>query len=206
LANDKTVCSGRGICSAPDTCIDCSGGYIGDQCETLTCFGKHVDDPLVCSGRGKCTSANNCVCNILQTAYRVVSPYSGDQCENVQCYEKWSNSTTVCHGFGSCDSYNNCTCNEGYTGLQCQFDSNSWIWDKEGSSNDEHIGRAYFGFVATISFVFGSLWFVFCLLVAVGYLVWRWYVSNRGKESQALIRDQNPWPAATDLDHDEITE
>ncbi|KAL9651536.1 hypothetical protein ABK040_001482 [Willaertia magna] len=114
--NDQQVCSGKGICNAPNVC-QCQMYYYGPICNVTQCYGTFSNDSSVCSGNGVCTGYNNCVCSgILFVAV---------DCSNTNtattCYGKNSNDASVCSGKGVCSSNNNCTCNDGYLGSECQY-------------------------------------------------------------------------------------
>ena len=64
-ADDSSVCSGDGTCSAIDTCT-CDIGFTGSLCASVahTCDSIYANDPAVCSGHGTCVSTNTCTCDI----------------------------------------------------------------------------------------------------------------------------------------------
>jgi alpha-tubulin suppressor-like RCC1 family protein len=63
LSTEPIVCSGKGICSANDTC-SCNEGYLGNKCQVTQCFGVLSNATAsVCSGKGSCIAYNSCYCN-----------------------------------------------------------------------------------------------------------------------------------------------
>jgi len=64
LADDKEVCSGRGTCSSPNTCI-CAAemGYGGAKCDLPICREYLSDNKDVCGGHGKCVAPEKCECD-----------------------------------------------------------------------------------------------------------------------------------------------
>jgi alpha-tubulin suppressor-like RCC1 family protein len=71
LFDDPTVCSGRGNCTAQDTCV-CIPAYFSPDCSTKICYGFNSSDPMTCSGHGSCLAYNTCACR---------QGYTGDDCE-----------------------------------------------------------------------------------------------------------------------------
>ncbi len=64
LASETIVCSGKGVCSANDTCT-CNSGYLGTKCQITQCFGILSNvTASVCSGKGTCVAYNSCYCNL----------------------------------------------------------------------------------------------------------------------------------------------
>jgi alpha-tubulin suppressor-like RCC1 family protein len=61
FATDPFVCSGRGTCTAQDTC-SCRPGFIEIDCSVAICYDYNSTNLLVCSGNGFCMSNNTCVC------------------------------------------------------------------------------------------------------------------------------------------------
>ncbi len=66
-ASDPGVCSGRGVCIAPDSCA-CNAGWTGMTCETPVC-----DPPCV---HGTCTAPGTCTCEL---------GWTGSTCEEAVC-------------------------------------------------------------------------------------------------------------------------
>ncbi|KAL0489638.1 hypothetical protein AKO1_010528 [Acrasis kona] len=52
---DPTVCNGRGLCTATDTCTCSNVAYFGQYCEQWSCAGIPSTSPSVCSTHGVCT-------------------------------------------------------------------------------------------------------------------------------------------------------
>jgi hypothetical protein len=107
--NSSSVCSGNGVCIAPNVC-KCDAGYYGSNCESYDCFGTQSKAPNACSGNGQCVAPNSCKCN---------ANYTGSRCESWSCYGLAQNATNVCGGQGSCIAFNNCSCRIGYEGNMC---------------------------------------------------------------------------------------
>jgi hypothetical protein len=64
--SDPTVCSGKGVCSAQDTC-SCDFGTYGSQCQNYPamCFGAAADasnSVVPCSNEGYCKTTDTCSC------------------------------------------------------------------------------------------------------------------------------------------------
>ncbi len=104
------VCSGRGTCVAPDTCV-CVVGYTGVFCQLLlVCNGISSTDPSVCSGHGTCTAPDNCEC---------VVGYTGQFCQLPTCNGISSTDASVCSGHGVCVNPDLCVCDVGYSSVDC---------------------------------------------------------------------------------------
>ncbi len=108
--NDPDVCSGNGICIAPDTC-SCYAGYAGPQCEFVTCFSIPDNDPNVCSGHGACIGPDTCSCD---------AGYTGNECQYAVCFGVPSSDPSVCSGHGTCTGPDTCSCQVGFIGDECE--------------------------------------------------------------------------------------
>jgi hypothetical protein len=129
-ASDPHVCSGNGVCIAPNNCtcdIDTmselcernstdGGECISDQwtgvnCSIPICYGRNASDSRVCSGNGYCNFPDNCTCDSTST---------GSNCEFFLCYGIHQSVTSVCSGSGTCIDGDTCDCDVGYSGTQCE--------------------------------------------------------------------------------------
>ncbi|KAL0479704.1 tenascin [Acrasis kona] len=89
----------------PGTGCVCRDGYVGINCDVVSCYDKYNYDPSVCSGVGKCIFNNNCSCPV---------GYYGEQCQDWTCDGIHRSHANVCNSKGTCVSPNNCvywTCN-----------------------------------------------------------------------------------------------
>jgi len=84
-SNDPNVCSGNGLCTAPDTCV-CDAGYIGSDCDVMTCGGIDFNDPSVCGGNGVCIGPNHCDC---------MPTTGGEECIDTKDPTNWKQSQTL---------------------------------------------------------------------------------------------------------------
>lgn len=65
--NDATACSGKGTCVLSNTTVaqgvcSCNVGYMGEQCQIISCYGVMFNATNVCSGQGTCSGPNTCTC------------------------------------------------------------------------------------------------------------------------------------------------
>ncbi len=113
LSSDLLACSGHGNCTSVDRCR-CDHGYIGDNCEVVTCFGfpsAAFPNHTGCSSHGECVAVDRCECDPGRT---------GTQCELNVCFSKSETDPLVCSGHGYCVSPGVCICDMGYNGTQCE--------------------------------------------------------------------------------------
>jgi hypothetical protein len=101
---DISVCSGRGICIANDTC-QCLGSYQGQFCEKPVCFGIAADQASVCSANGVCELQDTC------TNCKLTNHQSGPDCGIIVRHKKlfsavgekfsWDDSNNYCQQHGA---------------------------------------------------------------------------------------------------------
>ncbi|KAF0978872.1 hypothetical protein FDP41_001942 [Naegleria fowleri] len=128
------ACFGRGNCTSPNTC-SCNQGFLGQECESFSCFGIHYLDPFVCRGHGSCVDVNNCTCLPNYTIF-VPPPPPPSNNTSIQCFGLNATDSLVCNGHGSCSSTDNCTCYSNYSGANCSILVTDCINCGNSSNND----------------------------------------------------------------------
>jgi hypothetical protein len=143
-------CSFHGTFQSQEYCI-CASGYIGGECQYISCYNVNQTSMNACSRHGVCESPNNCSCfngytgyncqysicyTIIETSSDVCSGngiciapnncscfngFSGDMCQLFSCYGVNHTSSEVCSEHGICHQVDSCFCNDGYTGYKCQL-------------------------------------------------------------------------------------
>ena len=92
------------------TCVSCSPGYVGPQCQ--------YDDGFTCSGNGAAQYDGSCVCRF---------PFSGGNCLECVAGRRGTNceysNEISCNNSGTVDDNGACSCDPGNAGRACEYNS-----------------------------------------------------------------------------------
>ncbi|EFC49938.1 predicted protein, partial [Naegleria gruberi] len=129
-STSSSVCSGKGSCTAPDSCV-CASGYSGKTCSSFSCWGIDKSNSTVCGGssKGTCVGPNKCSCvsnwnNLENTCVSCSPAYTGETCTQATC-----SANTTCSSHGSCDEKFKCVCSGNWDGEFCNVCKAGFVGD-----------------------------------------------------------------------------
>lgn len=189
-------CLNGGVCNPADGRCICTGGYIGNRCQTTLCEGINCQNGGVCNRfNGRCECPNGYEgsrCEVKQDRCANVNCFNGGVCRDSECFcvngftgNRCQFTPTLCthlncRNDGVCIN-NRCLCPNGFNGVNCEIigcgtsdiNSSSNITDTGTNTDCDNNGSSEeeertANIVAAVTIVV-CLTIMFFVLVFVGY-------------------------------------